>query len=110
MRPDAANLLSRLGQNSFKYQEFRDNFADMELWPLVEALIRDTRIADDGEARPGADTVSPALQVETPAPAPLRPAGLFNRYEAPAVAAVRKPDDVRSLLRQLGDRVASGEL
>jgi len=54
--------------------------------------------------------VSPTLQVEVPAPAPLRPAGLFNRYEAPPVAAVRKPDDVRSLLRQLGDRVASGEL
>jgi hypothetical protein len=114
MRSDAANLLSRLGQNNFKYQEFRDNFADMELWPLFEALIRDPRISGETALAVEKQVDHPAAFVQpaasrVPVPAPLRPAGLFHRYDAAPVAA-GKPDDVRSLLRQLGDRVASGEL
>jgi len=107
MRSDAANLLNRLGQNNFKYQEFRDNFADMELWPLFEALIRDPRIA--GDTHGGEDHTAQSVVEASPAAAPSRPTGLFNRYEEPPVAT-HKPDDVRSLLRQLGDRVQSGDL
>jgi hypothetical protein len=114
MRSDAANLLSRLGQNSFKYKEFRDNFADMELWPLFEALIRDPRIS--GEAKePGHGFREEAAPVRrasadpapTPVATPARPGGLFGRYEETPAKA---PDDVRSLLRQLNDRVQAGEL
>ena len=123
MRSDAENLLSRLGQNKFRYQEFRDNFADMELWPLFEALIRDPRISGDtavagldrDEAHPGAGSAGagrpyPASAVpQSVAKADARADGLFGRYETTPLAGPAH-EDVRSLLRQLSDRVAAGEL
>lgn len=118
MRSDAANLLSRLGQSKFRYQEFRDNFADMELWPLFEALIRDPRISGDAavagggrdEAQSGAGHSAPAPAApQSVAKADARADGLFGRYEtAPLAGSAR--EDVRALLRQLNDRVAAGEL
>jgi hypothetical protein len=110
MRSDAANLLSRLGQNNFKYKEFRDNFADMELWPLFEALIRDPRVS--GEAGHTASMPhAPASEAEGPDPVPSRPGGLFGRYAQPETQpAPQSPHDVRSLLQQLNDRVATGDL
>jgi len=116
MRADAANLLNRLGQTKFKYQEFSDSFADMELWPLFEALIRDPRIAGGGaemsaelrESVPVQATVKPATTRAT-APAEPRGDGLFGRY-AQATHAAAPQEDVRSLLQQLNDRVASGQL
>jgi hypothetical protein len=112
MRSDAANLLNRLGQNKFKYQEFRDNFADMELWPLFEALIRDPRISSDDRLFDDAAPAEASRDVAPAAPEPARAGGLFGRYEEQrAVPPVsREGDDVRSLLRQLNDRVSSGEL
>jgi hypothetical protein len=119
MRSDAANLLNRLGQNNFRYQEFRDNFADMELWPLFEALIRDPRISGEAGHRddPARGKHHAAGRTDTnlaPAPPPVRSGGLFGRYderqpEQPQ-AQPRTADDVRSLLQQLNDRVAAGEL
>jgi hypothetical protein len=44
MRNDAQNLLSKLGRKDFRYREFSDAFADMELWPIFEALLIDERI------------------------------------------------------------------
>ena len=116
MRADAANLLNRLGQTKFKYQEFSDSFADMELWPLFEALIRDPRIAGGGaemsaelrESVPVQTAVKPAA-ARVAAPAEPRGEGLFGRY-AQATPAAAPGQDVRSLLRQLNDRVASGQL
>jgi len=117
MRSDAANLLNRLGQTKFRYQEFSDSFADMELWPLFEALIRDPRISGGTS-----DASAPALTTAQPAPSravsppatDARNDGLFGRYAQAAPAAPPRAappgDDVRSLLRQLNDRVASGQL
>jgi hypothetical protein len=119
MRSDAANLLNRLGQNNFKYQEFRDNFADMELWPLFEALIRDPRLSGEAATRDEPARSEPAMTVRSgataaPAPAAAAPGGLFGRYEErrpeERAAPPRAADDVRSLLQQLNDRVAAGEL
>jgi hypothetical protein len=124
MRSDAANLLSRLGQTKFRYQEFSDSFADMELWPLFEALIRDPRISgatgfadraaagdivdatDFGAGR--APTPAPMAPGTVPAVSAPRPAGLFGRYQPATDVDARQ--DVRSLLSQLSDRVAAGEL
>lgn len=44
MRQDARSLLDRLGRTEFRYQEFADPFADMELWPIFEALLKDDNI------------------------------------------------------------------
>lgn len=44
MRADAASLLARLGHRDFRYREFSDSFADMELWPIFEALLTDPRV------------------------------------------------------------------
>lgn len=111
MRSDAANLLSRLGQNKFRYQEFRDNFADMELWPLFEALIQDPRVAGDdtGDAHAASAPMSARPAVAEPA-APAPAAGLFAQYEAAAATAakVAQGDDVRALLRQLNERIGTG--
>jgi len=110
MRSDAANLLNRLGQTKFKYQEFSDSFADMELWPLFEALIRGgaEMSAELRESVPVQATVKPATTRAT-APAEPRGDGLFGRY-AQATHAAAPQEDVRSLLQQLNDRVASGQL
>jgi len=104
-----------LGQNNFKYQEFRDNFADMELWPLFEALIRDPRISGEAGHRGEAARSEPAVGGRpdaNPAPARTAPGGLFGRYEerSPDEPSPRSTADVRSLLQQLNDRVAGGEL
>jgi len=119
MRSDAANLLNRLGQTKFRYQEFSDSFADMELWPLFEALIRDPRISG-GSSEASASAPVPAVAQATPSHAVSPPStdarndGLFGRYAQAAPAAppraVPPGEDVRSLLRQLNDRVASGQL
>lgn len=44
MRQDAKNLLERLSKKEFRYQEFDDTFADLDLWPLFEALLTDARV------------------------------------------------------------------
>lgn len=56
MRQDARSLLERLNRQDFRYREFPDQFADMELWPLFQALLTDERVigGHDMELR-GAD-------------------------------------------------------
>ncbi|MGC4251854.1 MAG: hypothetical protein QM605_10465 [Sphingobium sp.] len=44
MRIDAATLLARLGRDGMPYREFGDAFADVELWPIFEALLKDERV------------------------------------------------------------------
>lgn len=44
MRIDVKNLLNRLGKQDFAYKEFEDRFSELELWPLLEALLRDPRM------------------------------------------------------------------
>lgn len=127
MRKDVAILLERLGKREFQYQEFADRFADVELWPLFETLIRDPRIltAEAPEAAaPAAAPAAPtpqapaqpdasaraekALTAPTPplsAPADL--AALFARYGG---APEDTPSDVHALLQKLAQQFEQGKL
>lgn len=115
MRIDARNLLDRLGRNEFAYKEFEDRFSDLELWPILEALLRDPRLqtldqsVSDGTV-PETETVDPELAAE-----PLK--NLFSRYEQQSVSpSIAKPvveepvRDVRAMLRHLSDLGARGEI
>lgn len=44
MRQDAKALLEKLSRQDFQYRQFEDQYADMELWPIFEALLKDRRI------------------------------------------------------------------
>lgn len=50
MRADAKVLLERLGRSDFRYREFVDRFADLESWPIFEALLKDPRIIPQTDA------------------------------------------------------------
>ncbi|MET0374177.1 MAG: hypothetical protein ABW128_07965 [Rhizorhabdus sp.] len=87
MRQDAKDLLERLNRRDFNYQQFADPFADMELWPIFEALLTDERVVGRatgvGEAevqirRRGA-AADPARAPAAP-PATSSDGGLFSRY------------------------------
>ena len=45
MRQDARQLLERLNQRGFPYEDFTDLASEMEAWPIFRALLRDPRIA-----------------------------------------------------------------
>lgn len=130
MRVDAKALLDRLGKSDFTYREFADRFSELELWPLFEALLRDTRLAQLEEgAEPGhaitagGSATSHGAPGREPAHQPF--AALFSRYEGESAAgnapAARPaaadpaphelpPQDVRMLLRQLSELQRKGEL
>ncbi|GGZ00645.1 hypothetical protein ACFSTD_03920 [Novosphingobium colocasiae] len=130
MRVDAKALLDRLGKSDFTYREFADRFSELELWPLFEALLRDTRLAQLEEgAEPGHGIVAGAVAASAGAPGrePAHQpfAALFSRYEgdggAGSGSAARAaepeptphelpPQDVRMLLRQLSELQRKGEL
>lgn len=80
MRQDARSLLERLGRNEFRYQEFDDPFADMELWPIFEALLRDDNVVGhQASALRNAE-----IQFRSTAPSEAKPveasAPFFARY------------------------------
>lgn len=111
MRIDARNLLDRLGRSDFAYKEFEDRFTDLELWPILEALLRDPRLqaldpAVPQKSAPASERPdATAAAAAEPAAEPLK--ALFSRYEqdtpasSPAPADVLPPKDVRGLLRRL---------
>ncbi|EIZ78060.1 hypothetical protein WSK_3370 [Novosphingobium sp. Rr 2-17] len=116
MRIDAKNLLDRLGRNDFAYKEFEDRFTELELWPLLEALLRDPRLQaiDQAEGAMSAPEPVPSATAQTvPLSEPL--SSLFGRYgSAPVADAVferrGQPQDVRAMLRHLSDLGSRGEI
>ncbi|BBC71898.1 conserved hypothetical protein [Altererythrobacter sp. B11] len=46
MRSDASALLQKLNRQEIHYREFPDRYADLELWPIFEALLNDPRIVE----------------------------------------------------------------
>ncbi|WP_395397229.1 hypothetical protein WBP07_31635 [Novosphingobium sp. BL-8A] len=122
MRIDARNLLDRLGRSDFAYKEFEDRFTDLELWPIMEALLRDPRLqALDPALRQKAQAVNtPSAERSAPDPTgepsaePLK--ALFSRYEqdvSPAVEPEVSPasppsPNVRGLLRRLSGQDGTG--
>jgi hypothetical protein len=120
MRIDARNLLDRLGRSDFNYKEFEDRFTDLELWPILEALLRDPRLQalDQGEqappassARGGSNTPEQAERAAESVKQPIQV--LFSRYEhapeavapSPAAAPADSSGDIRALLRRLSAAV-----
>ncbi|WP_404479632.1 hypothetical protein [Novosphingobium sp. BL-52-GroH] len=120
MRIDARNLLDRLGKNDFAYKEFEDRFTELELWPILEALLRDPRLqAIDQAENAVPEPVVASEAVEAPQAFPAEPlSGLFSRYgRGPAVATDPAGDrrgtqaqDVRAMLRHLSDLGSRGEI
>ncbi|HUD30193.1 MAG TPA: hypothetical protein VMQ93_15090 [Novosphingobium sp.] len=116
MRIDARNLLDRLGKNDFAYKEFEDRFTELELWPILEALLRDPRLQaiDPNEtAQPEPVAAAPAEIAAVPTAEPL--SALFSRYgDAPATASGDRRgaqgQDVRAMLRHLSDLGSRGEI
>lgn len=112
MRIDARNLLDRLGKSDFAYKEFEDRFTDLELWPILEALLRDPRLqaldpAVPAKVAPAPERSEVATSNSPDQAQPLKT--LFDRYEqaadAPAAHVLAPPvphdQDVRGLLRRL---------
>lgn len=117
MRIDARNLLDRLGKNDFAYKEFEDRFTELELWPILEALLRDPRLqAIDQADNPAPEPVAVSEVVEELQSEPLT--SLFSRYgRGPAVTTDANGDrrgaqaqDVRAMLRHLSDLGSRGEI
>lgn len=138
MRKDVANLLAKLGNREFHYQEFADRFSDVELWPLFETLIHDPRIlkaapapdqaealvaaplairseaAEQGETQPlptATQAPQPATEsARTPAtqPATKDLSNLFARYGGQQ--AEDAPGDVHALLQKLAQQIEQGKL
>lgn len=111
MRTDTTSLLQRLGQRDFRYREFYDAFADMELWPIFEALLADERVvgkpmsllAKKAAEMPVEDGRRSAVPPITSTP-PSRDQGLFTRYADPAAAPERPAEDLRGFLRNLSSK------
>lgn len=125
MRQDARTLLERLNRQDFRYREFPDQFTDMELWPLFEALLTDDRVVGGRDALRGADMevrerrpqAQPQTQNQTRQPterpalgkresqAPSRP-GLFNRYggRSPKSEPENEGGNLRQFLGRLADK------
>lgn len=51
MRSDASSLLSKLNQGTLVYRQFDDPLADLELWPVFEALLSDPRVIEGRRSR-----------------------------------------------------------
>lgn len=85
MRSDAESLLARLGRQDFRYREFADSFADMELWPIFEALLTDPRVVGRPlsklEARE-AEAVLAVRRAEPEQPAPAHRANVTSMFDA----------------------------
>lgn len=127
MRADAKVLLERLGKSDFRYREFVDRFADLESWPIFEALLKDPRIMPQEEL-PAMEAVEPGDSVRQPAPRaqpsaqptaqprvvpvvnpkaapqPEAAPSLFGRYGRP-----ERAQNIRSLLQRLSDAVEGGD-
>lgn len=130
MRRDAKELLSRLGANSFKYQEFENTWSDGDSWPIFEAIVQDARVVghealkaghhalplDDDEQVEASSLVlpgpvrrfdAPAHPVPPRAPAPI-PESIFSAY-APAMPSAdrgtgdlsNRGESVRAILLRL---------
>lgn len=51
MRSDASSLLNKLNQGTLAYRQFDDPLADLELWPVFEALLSDLRVIEGRRSR-----------------------------------------------------------
>ena len=111
MRSDAASLLARLGRTEFRYREFSDAFADMELWPIFEAVLTDENVV--GKPLQGLALKAAANSASKHQPSPNLPPhddaadspGIFRFYGTePAAVFPSPPDDLREFLSHLSQQ------
>jgi hypothetical protein len=104
MRPDAEELLARLGQSDFRYREFSDQFADMELWPIFEALLTDDRVIGKPMSRLAAHQHEHEMEQQRFSQRSEAPAmsfdTMFRSYERKRDAGTPR-SDVRNFLKNL---------
>ena len=97
MRTDVTSLLDKLERPDFRYRQFADAIADLEPWPLFEALLADERVT--GKRRRGDEV-----------PARNDAAGFLAGYEGPAATRggdVRQAEDgLRAFLQTLSEQPA----
>ena len=95
MRTDVTSLLDKLERPDFRYRQFADAIADLEPWPLFEALLADERVT--GKRRRGDEV-----------PARNDAAGFLAGYEGPAATRggdVRQAEDgLRAFLQTLSEQ------
>ncbi len=106
MRADVDSLLNRMGRKEFRYREFSDSFADMELWPIFEAVLTDERVVGKQRTRleeREAEVRSARAQDAKPAARPgAAVTSLFGQYgQSQQTAADRPRDNLRDFLGQL---------
>lgn len=93
MRADAKVLLERLGRSDFRYREFVDRFAELESWPIFEALLKDPRIMPQSEAaaieaaEPGDSERQPAPRAQARPVEPEQPRPAMPPHATPPHAA-----------------------
>ena len=82
MRSDARKLFEKLNKREFRYREFDDSFPDLELWPIFEALLRDTRVVGTEAIPTSAPSGRPTIRgtASEAAPEAREPTPLFARY------------------------------
>jgi hypothetical protein len=82
MRQDAKNLLKLLDRKDLTYRQFADPFADMELWPIFEALLTDERVLAGRANVAGSPEVQPRSRGSGAGQGAgsSAKAGLFARY------------------------------
>lgn len=109
MRSDAANLLARLGRKDFRYREFTDNFADMELWPIFEALLTDERIVGKPVSALAARSVEDIIPAAKAPEARATEQRLFDRYAKEEPTSGRENStELNSFLKRLSQKDGEG--
>jgi hypothetical protein len=97
MRTDVTSLLDKLERPDFRYRQFADAIADLEPWPLFEALLADERVT--GKRRRGDDA---AVRDDAP--------GFLAGYDGTVGTRggdVRQAEDgLRAFLQTLSDQPA----
>ena len=117
MREDVVELLDKLKLTDFRYREFSDSFADMELWPIFEAILSDPNVV----GKPHSLLMERAVNEQQPVPQPPEPsvvpvagrsdtaAGLFSAYGTPPRESGTRPrGDLRAFLRRLSAEHTGG--
>lgn len=105
MRQDARSLLDRLSRTDFRYQEFADPFADMELWPIFEALLKDENIV--GHQTPALKNAEIQFRSLKPPESNDTFFSGFGKIEEPDASADSAAPDIN--LRQFFGRFAGGQ-
>lgn len=108
-RLDVHALLDKLRRNDFRYREFADPFADMELWPMFEVLLTDERIV--GPRTPVRPVIAgnPVQTIRRPVSEEGQGSGLLAGYRPPAPPSSGAKPTAAPGVRGFLKRLSTGE-